>query len=85
MKSIEFEGKQRPLIQTFLWKGARLKVMEEIQDPQLGKVLFSYLNYEKTYIITNPPNEPIVVRDQAIIDYLDDHYARPILERDIVY
>ena len=54
--------------------------MEEIDDIKYGRVLWVYIDGVKEYIIKNT-----VVTDQAIIDYLDDHYGRPVRDRDIIF
>ena len=67
-------------MQTTLWKEHKVKIMEEIQDPKYGRVLWAYVDYVKEYIIDDK-----VVEDQTIIDYLDDNYGRPTAWRDMVF
>ena len=65
---------------TIFLNGRKVRVMEEIDDIKYGRVLWVYIDGVKEYIIKNT-----VVTDQAIIDYLDDHYGRPVRDRDIIF
>ena len=65
---------------TIFVNGRKVRVMEEIDDIKYGRVLWVYIDGVKEYIIKNT-----VVTDQAIIDYLDDHYGRPVRDRDIIF
>ena len=68
------------MMKTNDWNGQKLKIMEEILDEKYGRVLWAYLDYVKVYIINGS-----VVTDRAVIDYLDDHYGRPVKDRGICY
>ena len=65
---------------TIFLNGRKVRVMEEIDDIKYGRVLWVYIDGVKEYIIKNS-----IVTDQAIIDYLDDHYGRPVRDRDIIF
>ena len=80
MDIIEWQGMKIVLRKSFNWNGHNLKIFEEIQDAKYGQVLNVSLDYVKAYIIGDS-----VVTDQEIIDYLDDHYDRPVKWRDIVF
>ena len=80
MEIIEWQGRQVELRKSFEWKGHKLKIFDEIQDERYGQVLNVSLDYVKAYIIGDA-----VVTDQEIIDYLDDHYGRPVKWRNIVF
>ena len=79
-QGVEFEGRLRPFITSFKWRGRDMKILERIHDEKYGCVLWAYVDYAKEYIIDGE-----IVQDQAIIDYLDDHYGRPVAERHIVF
>ena len=49
-------------------------------DEKYGKVLDGYWNHNKVYIIGDE-----IVTNQAIIDYLDNRYGRPVKDRHILY
>ena len=53
-----------------------VKVMETIEDPIYGQVLWCYLDHEKAYVINGD-----VVSEQSIIDDLDRKYGRSPEER----
>lgn len=80
MDVIEWQGKKIELRKSFNWNGHNLKIFQEIQDEKYGQVLNVSLDYVKAYIIGDS-----VVTDQEVIDYLDDHYGRPVKWRDIVF
>ena len=65
---------------TIFLNGRKVRVMEEIDDIKYGRVLWVYIDGVKEYIIKNS-----IVTDQAIIDYLDDHYGRPVRDRDVIF
>ena len=80
MARVEWQGKTVETGETFPWNGHKLKIMEEIQDEKYGRVLYAYVDYCKSYIIRDE-----IVTDQAIIDYLDDHYGTPVGWRGLVF
>lgn len=80
MDIIEWQGKKIEPGKSFNWNGHNLKIFEAIQDEKYGQVLNVSLDYVKAYIIGDS-----VVTDQVVIDYLDDHYGRPVKWRGIVF
>ena len=80
METIEWQGQKVELLKSFDWNGPKLKIFQEIKDEKYGQVLNVSLDYVKEYIIGDS-----VVTDQAVIDYLDDHYGRPVKWRKIVF
>ncbi len=80
MDFIEWQGKKIEPGKSFNWNGHNLKIFEEIQDEKYGQVLNVSLDYVKAYIIGDS-----VVTDQVVIDYLNDHYGRPVKWRNIVF
>jgi hypothetical protein len=67
-----------PLFVPLRWKGHRLKVFHVINDAQYGEIWHAYLDHQLVYIIDEK-----VVKEQKIIDELDDRYSIPVCERDI--
>lgn len=67
-----------PMFCILNWKTHRLKVIQIIHDAEYGEVCSGYLNHKKVYIIDKK-----VVKDQKIIDDLDDKYWIPVKERGI--
>ena len=55
-----------------------VKIMETIEDPVYGPVLWCYLDHRKTYVIKHTG---AIVSDQKIIDELDRKYGRSPEER----
>ena len=80
MQKIEWQGQQVELLKSFDWNGYKLKIFQEIKDEKYGQVLNVSLDYVKAYIIGDA-----IVTDQEVIDYLDDHYGRPVKWRNIVF
>ena len=80
MNRIIWQGKEVELLKSFDWNGYNLKIFRELRDEKYGQVLNVSLDYVKAYIIGDS-----VVTDQQVIDYLDDHYGRPVKWRDIVF
>ena len=80
MNRINWQGKQFELLKSFDWNGHKLKIFQEINDDKYGQVLNVSLDYVKAYIIGDS-----VVSDQEIIDYLDDHYGRPVKWRNVLF
>ena len=78
--TVDWQGKQVELRKNIKWNGHDLIIYQEIQDEKYGQVLNVSLDYVKAYIIGDS-----VVTDQVVIDYLDDHYGRPVKWRDIVF
>lgn len=78
--TVEWQGRKVELLKSFDWNGHNLKIFQEIRDEKYGQVLNVSLDYVKAYIIGDS-----VVTDQAVIDYLDDHYGRPVKWRNIVF
>lgn len=78
--TMEWQGQKIELLQSFDWKGHNLKIFQEIRDEKYGQVLNVSLDYVKAYIISD-----CVVTNQEVIDYLDDHYGRPMKWRNIVF
>ena len=58
----------------------KAELFQEIKDEKYGQVLNVSLDYVKEYIIGDS-----VVTDQKVIDYLDDHYGRPVKWRSIMF
>lgn len=80
MDIIEWQGRRVELLKTFKWNGHNLKIFQEIKDDKYGQLLNVSLDYVKAYIIGDS-----VVTDQKVIDYLDDHYGRPVKWRNIMF
>ena len=80
MNRIIWQGKEVELLKSFDWNGKNLKIFQEIKDDKYGQVLNVSLDYVKAYIIGDS-----VVTDQKVIDYLDDHYGRPVKWRNIIF
>ena len=80
METIEWQGQKVELLKSFDWNGHKLKIFQEIKDEKYGQVLNVSLDYVKEYIIGDS-----VVTDQKVIDYLDDHYGRPVKWRNIMF
>ena len=78
--TVAWQGEQVELRKVFKWNGHDLIIYQEINDVKYGQVLRVSLDYVKRYIIGDS-----VVADQEVIDYLDDHYGRPVKWRDIVF
>ncbi len=78
--TVELQGQKVELSKSFDWNGHNLKIFQEIRDEKYGQVLNVSLDYVKAYIIDDS-----VVTDQEVIDYLDDHYGRPVKLRDILF
>ena len=80
MNRIKWQGKEVELLKSVDWNGHNLRIFQEVRDEKYGQVLNVSLDYVKAYIIGDS-----VVTDQAIIDYLDDHYGRPVKWRNIMF
>ena len=78
--TVDWQGKRVELRKNIKWNGHDLIIYQEIQDEKYGQLLNVSLDYVKAYIIGDS-----VVTDQVVIDYLDDHYGRPVKWRDIVF
>lgn len=59
--------------------GKRLKIMDEIIDEKYGRIWDAYYEDENVYIV-----EGKIIKEQAIIDELDNKYGRPVSERNIM-
>ena len=62
------------------WEGKKVKIMEEIDDPEYGKVLVAYVNHVKSYFINGS-----IVTDEKIFFDLENKYGIPLSERDIEF